>query len=197
MNFIDILILIPLIIGGWRGFKRGFVIEVFTLLALLVGIYAGIHLSDAVAAWLNDVFNAKSQYLPIISFLITFLGVGALVYFAGIMLEKVINMVALKMVNKLMGMLLGVIKFLFFISVAIVILEAFDEKSTFIPEEKKKASLLYQPVKETSLTTIPALRYSDLFVKAIKLNQEIEQEMNEEEIPGDQEGKTSNEGKSD
>lgn len=186
MNFVDVLIVIPLIIGGWRGFKRGFVIEIFTLLALLVGIYAGIHLSDAVASWLNEVFSVNSEYLPVIAFLVTFLGVGALVYFAGVMLEKVINMVALKLVNKLAGMFFGIVKFLFFVSVAIVILEAFDEKSSFIPEDKKKGSLLYEPVKETSLTTIPALRYSDLFVKIIDLKNTEKEQVSEEKTEQDE-----------
>ena len=46
MNFIDVLILIPVIYAAWKGFKHGLIIEVFTLLALVVGIYAGIHFSD-------------------------------------------------------------------------------------------------------------------------------------------------------
>lgn len=191
MNFVDILILLPLIIGGWRGFKRGFVVEIFTLLALLVGIYAGIHLSDAVAGWLNDVFNLNSEYLPIIAFLVTFLGVGALVYFAGVVLEKMVNMVALKMVNKLLGLFFGVVKFLFFISVFLVILEAFDEKSEFIPKEKKENSLLYHPVKETSLTVIPALKYSDLFVDAWKMKKDFDNAEEEGEEDADDEENTN------
>ena len=46
MNFLDILILIPILYGAYKGFKHGFVIELFTLLAILVGIYVGIHFSE-------------------------------------------------------------------------------------------------------------------------------------------------------
>ena len=53
MNFLDILILIPIAYGAYKGFKHGFVIELFTLLAILVGIYVGINFSDYVANWLN------------------------------------------------------------------------------------------------------------------------------------------------
>jgi len=52
MNYLDIILVLPLIIGAWRGFKKGFIIELFTLLALLVGLYAGIHFSDFVAGLL-------------------------------------------------------------------------------------------------------------------------------------------------
>jgi membrane protein required for colicin V production len=46
MNSIDILLIIPLVYAAWKGFKHGLIIEVFTLLALFVGIYVGIHFSD-------------------------------------------------------------------------------------------------------------------------------------------------------
>ena len=48
MEIIDLIILIPLIYGGWKGFKKGFVMELFTILALLVGLYAAFHFSDKI-----------------------------------------------------------------------------------------------------------------------------------------------------
>ena len=87
MNYIDILILVPVIYAGWKGFKHGLIIEVFTLLALVVGLYAGIHFSDYVAGVLKTSFDWHSKYVPVVSFTITFLGVGAMVYFAGKAIE--------------------------------------------------------------------------------------------------------------
>ena len=167
MNYLDILLVIPLIIGAWRGFKKGLIIEFFTLLALLVGIYAGIHFSDFVSGVLKNNLGMTSQYVPVIAFTITFLGVGAAVYFAGKMLERAVSVVALSPVNKMLGLFFGMIKMLFFTSAALVILESYDEKGEFIPDDLKEKSLLYHPVKKVSLTAIPALKYSDLFVKAI------------------------------
>ena len=66
MNFIDVLIIIPLIYGGYKGFKHGLIIEVFTMLALFVGLYAGINFSDFVAAFFKKSFSWDSEYLPII-----------------------------------------------------------------------------------------------------------------------------------
>lgn len=168
MNYLDFLILIPLIIGAWRGFKKGFVIEIFTLLALLVGIYAGIHFSDFVAIFLRDNLGMTSKYLPAISFTITFLLVGAMVFFGGKMLERGLKLVALGTVNKFAGLFFGFIKVLFILSAVLVIFEAYDNQGQFIPDDLKKESLLYEPVKKTSLTTIPALKHSELFITAIR-----------------------------
>ena len=168
MNYLDILLIIPLIIGAWRGFKKGLIIELFTLLALLVGIYAGIHFSDFVAGILKNNLGMTSEYLPVIAFTITFLGVGAGVYFLGKMLEGAVSMVALSPVNKMLGLLFGTLKMLFFTSALLVILESYDEKGEFIPEQQKEESLLYQPMTQVSLTCIPALKHSGLFITVAK-----------------------------
>ena len=164
MNYLDILLFIPIAIGAWRGYKKGFVIEIFTLLALLVGIYAGIHFSDFMADILRENIGISSQYLPAIAFTVTFLLVGAMVYFAGKMVEKAIKVVALGMINKMAGLIFGIAKMVFILSAILVILESIDEKASFIPADLKTDSFLYNPVKNTSLNTIPALKNSTLFV---------------------------------
>ncbi len=165
MNFIDIIILIPLIYAAWKGFSKGFIIEVFTLLALFVGLYAGIHFSDYTANWLKETFEWNSPYLPTVSFTLTFLAVGAMVYFAGKMIEQVVRVVQLSLVNKFFGMLFGLIKMLYIVSVFLILIESYDEKSDFFPETTKENSLLYKPVVNFSVLTIPALKESTMFIK--------------------------------
>lgn len=169
MNYLDILLFVPLVYGGWRGFKKGLIIELFTLLALFTGIYAGIHFSDMIASILRENLGLSSKYLPIIAFSITFLLVGAMVFFGGKMLESMIKAVALGPINKIAGLLFGAIKLLYILSAILVILESIDEKNDFFPQDLKDGSLLYNPIKNTSLETIPALKHSDLFLKTIEL----------------------------
>lgn len=168
MNYLDILLFIPIIYAAWRGFKKGFIIELFTLLALLVGIYAGIHFSDMMSDILKEKLGLTSTYLPAISFTISFLGVGAMVFFGGKMLEKAIKVVALGPINKMAGLLFGALKMVFILSAAVVILESIDEKNDFFPQEQKDGSLLYHPIKQTSLSVIPGLKYSNLFLQAVE-----------------------------
>lgn len=164
-NYVDIVLIIPLIYGIYKGFKNGFIIEICTLLALLVGIYAGMHFSDGTANFLKSNWNIHSKYLPAISFTITMLGVGAMVFFAGKMLEKVVNVANLTPINKLLGVLFGLLKMLYFLSIIIVALESYDEKSKFIDADTKKTSLLYEPVRNISINTIPQIKESAIFLK--------------------------------
>lgn len=165
MNFIDILIIVPLIYAGYKGFKHGLIIEVFTLLALFIGLYAGIHFSDFIAAFLKNSFGWNSEYLPIISFTLVFLAVGAMVYFAGKAIEQVVRVVNLTPLNKIFGVFFAVLKMTYIISVILVITESYDEKGDFFPEEKKESSLLYHPIKAISTYTIPGMAESTIFLK--------------------------------
>jgi len=160
MNFLDLLILVPSAYGGYVGFRKGLIIEVCTLLAFVLGVWGGIHFSDYASEGLIENFDISSKYLPIIAFAITFIVVAGLVYFVGKMIEKTINLAALKPVNKFAGLGFGMIKYLFIMAVVIILVEALDNRSQIIEEEMKSDSLLYQPVQEMALQSIPALEDS-------------------------------------
>lgn len=165
MNFVDIIIVVPLVYAAWRGFKKGLIIEIFTLLALLVGIYAGIHFSDWTSARIEEYFDFDANYLPVIAFTVTFLAVGAMVYFAGKMLEQMVKVVNLSPINKILGVVFGMLKMVYTLSILIILLETYDERGDFIPEETKKNSLFYTPVKLTASATIPAIEESTIWLR--------------------------------
>jgi membrane protein required for colicin V production len=164
MNFIDILLIVPLIYAGYKGFKHGLIIEVFTLLALFVGLYAGIHFSDFIALKLKAVFGWNSPYAPTICFTLIFLAVGAMVYFAGVMIQRMVRVVNLSPIDKFFGVFFGVLKMVYFLSIFLVLIDSYDEKGDFFPEEKKESSLLYHPIKTVSTTTVPGLANSTIFI---------------------------------
>ena len=160
MNILDILFILPLGYAGYKGFRKGFIIELFTLLALFVGIYAGIHLSDGVTRWMRESLGWNSNLLPAISFTVLFLGLGAMVYFGGKALEQVMKIAQLGTMNKLAGGVFGTLKMAFFLSLALLILESFDQEEQLIPASEKKESLLYTPITHVSKSTVPGMKNS-------------------------------------
>lgn len=165
MNYLDLIFLVPLAYAAWKGFRKGFIIELFTLLAFFVGIYAGVHFSDYTAEKITGEIDVNSVYLPTIAFTLTFLVVGALVFFAGKALEKIVKLTALSPMNKMGGLVFGTLKMLLIISVVFSILESYSEKNELIAEETRRESMLYEPVKAVSLYTVPGLRASNIFIQ--------------------------------
>lgn len=172
MGFLDILIACLLAYAAWKGFKKGFIIELFTFLALFIGLYAGIHFSDFVSEFLMEKMDlSPSSYLPIISFAIVFLAIGAMIYFGGKALEKAIKVVQLSLLNKLLGIFFSVLKMIFIIGGVLLMAESYDEKNDFVSQESKDASLLYYPFQSFVSTCIPAFEESTLFLKNVLLEE--------------------------
>jgi membrane protein required for colicin V production len=165
MNFVDIIIIVPVIYASWIGFRKGLIVEVFTLLALLVGIYTGIHFSDWTSNLIRENIDIEGKYLPVVAFTLTFLAVGAMVFFAGKMLERMLKVINLSAINKVFGLLFGLIKMIYTLSILIILLETYDERGNFIPANIKSESLLYEPVKVAASATIPAIEESTIWMK--------------------------------
>lgn len=159
----DIVLSLPLVYAAWKGFNKGFIIEIFGLLALGVGIYGSIHFSDITAEWLREQFDMKSKYLPIISFSLTFIALVIGVHLLGKMIEKAAHLASLKLVNKVFGAVFSVLKIGLIISVILVVLKSVDEKAEFLPKEELKKSMLFEPMHNFVVWLIPAIEDSELY----------------------------------
>ena len=165
MNFIDIVIIVPVLWGGYIGYKKGLIIEVISLVALGFGIWGGIHFSDLIGDLLREKIN--SEYVSLTAFVITFAVIVMTIYFIGKMLEKLVNLVQMKLLNKLAGIVFGVGKVALIISVLVLIINSYDKNNKFIPQKAKDESLLLQPLEQFSLKMIPAIQESKVYSKNI------------------------------
>ena len=103
---IDIIFLILLAIAVIKGISRGFIVAVFSFLAIIIGVAAAMKLSYIVANWLQHSFNTGKQWLPFLSFLIVLIGVIILVRFVANAIQRAINFAMLGWLNKIGGILL-------------------------------------------------------------------------------------------
>lgn len=165
MNVIDLLLLIPLCYAAWVGFKKGFVVELFTLLALLVGLYAALNFSEYAESKLSEDFDLEHLYVTPVSFLLTFLAVGAGVYFLGKVIEKMLTITLLSPLNKVAGILFSLVKMAYILSVLLIIFDSFDERNHWVKSDIKQESSLYLPIQELGKKTIPGISTSTIFLQ--------------------------------
>ncbi|MFH1321734.1 MAG: CvpA family protein [Bacteroidota bacterium] len=158
MSYLDIILYIPLLWGIYKGFTKGFIIQAASLVALVLGIYGGIKFSYIVSEYIQRYFEISSNYLPIVSFAITFLIIVIAIHFLAKLLAKFIDMVALGFINKLFGAIFGMLKTAFILSVILVIINIADEKLKFIPPAEKNNSVLYNPISKLVPTIIPGVK---------------------------------------
>jgi len=141
MNYLDIIIAIILFLFGWKGLRKGLIIEVVTLLAFGVGIYGAMHFSDFTAAHLQDFMEVKPQYLNTIAFVLTFIILVVLVNLIGRLVSKLVKSMNLGFFDKLGGFLFGIIKGVLLCSILLMVLNNFQLLGVVKPEVKEKSKL--------------------------------------------------------
>lgn len=162
MNFIDILIIIPVLWGFWRGFMKGVVMEVATLVAFFLGVWGGMKFSDLIAGYIREWFTTESPYVPLIAFGLVFVAILIAVFALARFIDKSMEKSPLTIFNKLAGGAFGGFKFLLILSVLFFVVDAVEKSVTVIPPDIKDNSLLYRPVASVAPKVIPGLRESDL-----------------------------------
>lgn len=146
VNYLDIILIILLGLGLIRGFSNGFIKEITSLVALLLGIFGAIKFSDYTSSLLIEHFNMSGKYLPVLSFAITFLVIIIAIHFLGDILDKFFKLPVLSLVNKIAGMVFGLLKTALIVSILLVILGSLDKHVNFLPKDKINNSYLYEPV---------------------------------------------------
>ena len=71
MNSLDYILFIPLLYGFYRGFTKGLIIELASLLALTLGIYGALHFSSFTFEFLSHYVEIKTVYLQLASYGLT------------------------------------------------------------------------------------------------------------------------------
>ncbi|MBK9760944.1 MAG: CvpA family protein [Flavobacteriales bacterium] len=153
MNWIDWAIIGLLGFAAVRGFMRGFIVEVCSLVGLVLGIWGGIHLNDKVAQLLG-MDPAKEA----LSFLATLAIIMLLVHLIGRMLTTAVDAAQLSLPNKLGGTLFGLVRKAFVLSVLLNIAFA-TRDSTWVPSVgTQQASVLFSPLRAFAPMVVPALK---------------------------------------
>lgn len=148
MNYFDAIIAIPLVWGLINGFRKGFIVEISSLLALVLGLYGAVRFSFIAGQWINEHYQWSEKAVQLVSFLITFSAIVILVHLMARAVHKLVKLAALGLVNRIAGALFGGLKYLLLVSGLLYLLMSADERYPFLGEETKNNSLLLEPVSE-------------------------------------------------
>lgn len=136
---IDFTFAALLILAIIRGYQKGLIIAVFSIVAFIVGLAAALKLSAVVAEYLKESISMSAKWLPFIAFAIIFFSVVILVRFGAKLIEKALQAVLLGWVNRVGGILLYAA--LYFIIFSIFIFYA--EKLQILQPSAIQASQTY------------------------------------------------------
>ncbi len=155
MNYIDIILIVFLLLAAFNGFRRGLISEVASLAALILGVWGAIEFSDLTYEFLRENMGWEANHMNLISFVITFVAIVILVHLVASSLTKLVEVAMLGWVNRITGLVFGVVKTAFILSILLLIFNKIDENVHILSEETKQNSQLYEPIRKFAPSVFP------------------------------------------
>lgn len=103
---LDIIFVVLIVFAVLKGYQRGLIIGLFSLVAIIIGLAAAMKLSVVMADYLGKAVHVSDEWMPVISFAVVFLLVILLIRVGAKALEKTAEMAMMGWVNKLGGIIL-------------------------------------------------------------------------------------------
>lgn len=146
MNVIDIIVLVALIWGGYKGFFNGLISEGGTVLALILGIWASVSFSKSGGEFLAKQMSVGPQYQEIFAFAIIFLLVVIVCFFVTKLLVKFFEAIKLAWLDKLLGILFGACKYLIILAFLFFLIQVIVQRVYYKPVETFDKSMFFNPL---------------------------------------------------
>ncbi len=157
MNGVDIFIGVLLAYGLFRGFQKGLILELTSLLALLFGLIGAFTFSDYTATYLLDWLKWEQEYIQITAFVLTFLGIVITITLLGKIITKLAKAIALGGINKILGGVFGGTKMLLIVVFLMLIFKALNAGTDWFEKEQLYQSKAYAFLDGQLITYLPDL----------------------------------------
>jgi membrane protein required for colicin V production len=123
----------------YKGYSRGLIVAVFSLVAIMLGMAAALKLTSVAVLYTQEHWGLHSRWLPVLCFICLFLGVILLVRLGAGALQKLVELALLGWVNRLGGILLYSVIFIVIYSVLLWI----ANQLYWLSPETKLQSIVY------------------------------------------------------
>ena len=158
---LDILFAITILFAVIKGLRKGLIIALFSIIAIIVGIAAAMKLSTFVAGLLEKHANGMERWLPFISFILVMLLVILGVNLIGKIVEKMVEIALMGWLNRIGGVVFYVLLYSLLFSVALF----YVEKLHLINNETIEGSSVVHYIRPWAPKVINGLGYIVPFFK--------------------------------
>ena len=132
MSAIDIVLGLLILLGAYHGYKAGFLLELFSLVAIVLGVLAGFKFMGWAMIVLGEKVDINKNVLPYVAFAAVFIGVVVVVNLLGKLVKASVEKTFLGPIDDFGGAVVGLVKTTFVFSIALWIVDSL--RLSFISE---------------------------------------------------------------
>jgi len=116
----DLVIIIFTLLLGIKGLLNGFIKEVFGILGLVGGVFISSRISSEVGEIIAPILALQNQTtIRLIGFIVGFFAIWLIIYILGIIVSKIFSASGLGIINRLFGLIFGMLKIFLVFSIII------------------------------------------------------------------------------
>ena len=162
MNYIDIILSLILFYGLFKGFTRGLIIEAASLLSIVIGILGALTFTPIMESLLSYFLSEEKLPSSIILFTASLILIILGINFFAKNLTKFIKLVSLGGINKVLGGIFGVSKYVLLISILFVFVDQFSFMFEFFESNILDGSVMFESLKNIGYYILQLLESSDV-----------------------------------
>lgn len=162
MSWLDVVILLPLLIGLVRGFMKGLITEIIAILAVVFGFIGAKLWGQAFSAWILSQFTWPQAVCDAVAYALLFLGISIALHFVARLISKLLSAISLGWINRLLGAAFGVAKWTLIVLAIVFCINKLDSQFHFMKTELKSGSLLYNTAVEYANKTLDYVKSTNI-----------------------------------
>ena len=148
MSYLDIFLGLIIAWGAYNGFSKGLVKELASVLGIVIGIYFAKNFHPFLDLKLKPIFESEADFISILSSLIIFLLTIMIFKIIAKLLTKFLKLVALGLLNRIVGAVFGIIKSTLLLCIIIFIFSKINNITATIENATLNQSFLYTNIEK-------------------------------------------------
>ena len=148
MSIVDIVLVLVIIVGGFVGYKEGFIVSLFSFVAIILGVLGGFKLMGAIMVMMGRSYKVDESILPYVAFGIAFIAITIVVGLLGKIVKAAVQTRILGPVDQAVGSLFGLARATFMVSIILWIIDSLKVK---LPDQWNSDSWLQPMISDFAL----------------------------------------------
>ena len=162
MNWLDAILLLPLVIGLVRGLMRGLISEVIAFVVVILGVLGARFGAPPFSAWLLKQFAWPQNACDVVAYTLVFLAIAIVLSIVARLLTKFMHAIHLGWVNRLLGGVFGLLKFGLMVLLAVFILDRSDKAFHWMEKS---------PIVQTSIVYPQMVKLCDTIYHSVPISE--------------------------
>lgn len=144
MNWLDVLLLLPLLVGLVRGIMRGLVSEIIAIVVVIFGVLGAKLWAPQFSKWILSQFAWPQAVCDVVAYVLLFLGIAILLAVIARGLTKFLRAIHLGWANRLFGGIFGLVKYGIIVLIVVFAMDRTNQAFHWLDESPVvKSSIVY------------------------------------------------------